>query len=104
MFNKWDIVYARMPYREDPSQSKTRPCVIVDVDYSSNEYLLIGITSSTHNRESDWAVKYCRQANISQGSVIMTDHIVRVKASANLTFAGRLDKYDKVNVMRLLKK
>jgi len=102
MYNKWDIILVSLPFRARPKESKTRPCVIIDVDNVLKEYIIVGITSVPHWRKTDYNVKYCRQANLSDGSIIMTDHIVRVRADKNFTYVGRLDKYDRRNVICLL--
>ena len=101
MHSKWDIVLASLPFREDPNKSKTRPCVIIDVDKTSNEYIIIGVSSASR-RETDYQIKYYKQANLSNGSVIMIDHIVRVGSNGKFTYIGHLDKTDRVNVMRLM--
>ena len=102
MLNKWDIILVDFPFREDPSQTKQRPCVIIDVDNESVEFVIVGITSTPARRETDYAIKYCRQAHIKEGSVVMTDHIVKVSASVNFRHIGHLDKTDRLNVMRLM--
>ena len=101
MHSKWDIVLASLPYREDPNKSKTRPCVIIDVDKTSNEYIIVGV-SSVSQRETDYQIKYCKQANLSNGSIIMIDHIVRVSSTGKFAYIGHLDKTDRVNVMKLM--
>jgi hypothetical protein len=41
MYRKWDIIWVDMPFREDPNQTKRRPCLIIDIDYETEEYIII---------------------------------------------------------------
>ena len=102
MSTKWDIVLVSFPFREDSTRSKTRPCVIIDIDSKSSEYVLAGISKSPRGTSTEYPVKYCKQANLDEGSVIMTDHIVRVLPAKDFTQVGRLDKTDRVSLIRLM--
>jgi len=102
MHSKWDIILVSFPFREDLQKTKTRPCVIIDIDKLTGEYVIIGISSVPHWSDSEYHIKYHKQANLSEGSVVMTDHIVRVNADDRFITIGKLDKTDRINIMALM--
>jgi len=102
MYRKWDIIWVNMPFREDSNQTKMRPCLIIDIDYETEEYIIIGITTSSPMRDTDYVVKYYKQANLKANNVIMTDYIVKVSISGKYGYVGHLDKSDKISIMRIM--
>lgn len=99
MYRLWDIIVFEFPFRENPTKTKSRPCVIIE--RNGDEYTLLGITSK-YQAQTDYEIIYSRQANLSDISYIMTDYLVHTQMPQGLPVVGNLIKTDRLNILKIL--
>lgn len=71
-----EIVWARVPYQDDPSQSKDRPVLVIGRVNGSDKLAAVQLTSNTSARDSlqigDWEGKG-RQSSVKLGRIVQVD-------------------------------
>lgn len=101
--DKWDIVEADVPFREDLTKSKLRPVLII----SENEYLVLKLTTHHHSdkpRPYEYEISKWQEAGLTAMTYIQCDRFVRL-SQKRLTGKryGRLQMADIIGVTVMMR-
>lgn len=91
------------PFEDDPTQSKIRPCVILDVDDDTLEVLSIKVTTHEPRDEYDVPIFKWSEANLIEPSFARVSKVELLKKEAFIKKLGELDIIDFKNIVNKFK-
>jgi mRNA-degrading endonuclease toxin of MazEF toxin-antitoxin module len=100
--NVGDIWFVDFPFEDDKSQSKERPCIIIDVD--TLEVLSIKVTTHKPRDEYDIPIFKWREANLSEPSFARVSKTMAFSKNDFIRKIGELDLIDFRNIANAFKK
>lgn len=99
-FELGDIYYIEKAFEDDPSKSKRRPAIIVDIDNNGKLLLLVVTTSQgrknppSHFDQFKHPILNWRKAGLDKPSWCLCYSLLKVPKEALLNYIGTLDDRD----------
>lgn len=100
-----DIYSVRIFYDDNPSQYKTRPVLVVNLDKELNLYTIAEITRTgpktppTYFDQFKEPIFYWRRAGLNSPSYVKTHKIHRVPEDKLLKYCGELESIELIRIL-----
>lgn len=98
--NQWEVWYAKFPFEEDATITKSRPVIILNVD--TLECLSVKVTSHDirDNDKFDTPIVYWREAGLPRPSVARISKTINLSKDKFINKKGTLRTEDRVTIMQ----
>ncbi|MGI6605498.1 MAG: type II toxin-antitoxin system PemK/MazF family toxin [Peptococcia bacterium] len=97
--NVGEVWIVDFPYEDDPTKSKIRPCIIIDIE---DELLVLSIKVTTHESRDEYDVPIFkwREANLLNPSYARVSKVLLFNKESFIKKCGTLSEMDFENIKR----
>lgn len=102
MPERWEVWLAKVAFEDDPSQTKTRPVLVI----SETECYILSLKITSHdprpNYQGEYQIQRLEESGLNRPSTIRTSKRLRLVQSDFVKKLGRLHFVDIIEVRKIL--